>query len=126
MSANPATRGRCPAWWCRRSAPSTASRSGRSSLAARKAAAASRAPHENRNRALIGVRLAEVQLRRRHPAHAADTITRLASDLALVTSGRITQALVHLRAAWRPYLNDPTVRTADELLSPLISGHTSR
>lgn len=77
---------------------------------------ASRRPNERRTRALIGAELAHVQIRQRHPDHAARTLLNLRDDLTAVSSGRLARALRGIRDAWKPYRYDTTVSQAEELL----------
>ncbi|NUU23159.1 MAG: hypothetical protein HOV68_16850 [Streptomycetaceae bacterium] len=74
-----------------------------------------RAPHEHRTRALIGLRLADVQLRRGRPAEAAATVRGLTDDLDLVDCARVTHALADLRTAWQPHrATEPVVAHVDQ------------
>ncbi|WP_231331997.1 hypothetical protein [Actinomadura graeca] len=80
----------------------------------------SRRPIERRTCALIGVRLAHVQLRRHRPDHAARTLLGLGTDLA-VSSARVQHTLTRIRAGWQPSRTDPDVAAADRLLASLIT-----
>ncbi|MEV0754981.1 hypothetical protein [Streptosporangium sp. NPDC050280] len=74
---------------------------------------------ERRSRALITCRLADLQVRRRHPDEAAATILQLRTDLPLLTSGRVKTELGRLRASWVPARSNPTVDEADRLIASL-------
>jgi hypothetical protein len=84
------------------------------------ASVTSRTASEQRTRALIGSRLAAIQLRRRRPEAAAHTLLALTTDLDAVTSTRVHGTLAGIQTAWRPYLSDPTVAAADQLLSTTL------
>ncbi|MFI0449794.1 hypothetical protein [Actinomadura sp. 6N118] len=88
------------------------------------ASVATRRPHERRARALIGAELAHVQLRRRHPEHAARTLLDLKDDLGAVSSQRLRRTLANVRNGWRPFRPDPTIDEADRLLTHLINART--
>jgi len=77
-------------------------------------AVAGRTHTENRNRALTGIRLAAVQVRRGRPDKAAATVDSLTPDLAVVDSARVRGELAALLAAWQPYGSEPDVRAADD------------
>lgn len=79
----------------------------------------SRRTVERRTRALIGARLAHVQLRRRHPEQAARTLLDLSDDLGAVASHRVHTILGQIRAGWSPLRHDPAVADADRLLASL-------
>ncbi|MBO2461548.1 hypothetical protein [Actinomadura violacea] len=78
-----------------------------------------REPGERRSRALIGARLAHIQVRRRQPDEAAYTLLGIASDLKVVSSGRIDLLVTQIRAAWQPYRGNTQVRKADKMLAGL-------
>ncbi|WP_240809952.1 hypothetical protein [Actinomadura sp. WMMA1423] len=80
----------------------------------------SRRPVERRTRALIGARLAYVQLRRRHPDQAARTLLDLSDTLTAVSSERVQGVLSQIRTAWQPYRGDADVRQADRLLTSVL------
>ncbi|CAO5184487.1 Transcriptional regulator [Frankia sp. AiPs1] len=80
-----------------------------------------RASGERRSRALIGTRLADVQLRRRRPDAAAHTVLALTDDLTTVSSTRVHHTLTSIRTHWRPYLSDPTVAAADKLIATVTT-----
>ncbi|MFB4307011.1 hypothetical protein [Actinomadura sp. GTD37] len=79
----------------------------------------SRRTIERRTRALIGARLAYVQLRRRHPDQAARTVLDLSDDLAGISSERVHSVLGQIRAGWSPLRRHPAVADADRLLASL-------
>lgn len=80
----------------------------------------SRRTAERRTRALIGARLAHVQLRRRHPDQAARTLLGLQDDLAAVSSHRVQTVLWQIRTGWQPYRGAVDVRQADHLLAGVL------
>ncbi|ONH32959.1 hypothetical protein BL253_03710 [Pseudofrankia asymbiotica] len=86
------------------------------------ASVAARRPPERRTRALVGSRLAMVQLRQQRPESAAATLLALADDLAVVRSARLRRTLGQIRDGWRPARADPTVEKADRLLRSAQAG----
>ncbi|MEX5635721.1 hypothetical protein [Parafrankia sp. FMc2] len=80
------------------------------------ASTAARRPDERRTRALIGTRLATVQIRQRRPEAAAATLLHLTDDLTVVKSARLHRTLSQIRGAWQTHRADPTVAQADQLL----------
>ncbi len=86
------------------------------------ASVATRKPTERRTRALVGTRLATVQLQRHRPDAAAATLLGLAEDLAAVKSERLRRTLGQIRNRWQTARTDPTVARADRLLSSVHAG----
>ncbi|NUU23156.1 MAG: hypothetical protein HOV68_16835 [Streptomycetaceae bacterium] len=69
-------------------------------------------------RALIGLRLADVQLRRGRPTEAAATVSGLTDDLDLVDCARVRHALADLRTAWQPHrATEPVVTYVEHLIA---------
>ncbi len=81
-----------------------------------------RRPNERRTRALIGTRLAAVQLRRRMPDAAASTILGLSDDLLVVKSARLRRSLGQISRQWQADRSDPRVAKADRLLLSAQAG----
>lgn len=90
------------------------------------ASIAARAPGERRARALIGSRLADIQLRRQRPEAAAHTVLALSDDLTAVSSARVHDTLTGIRTRWHHHRSDPTVAAADQTLIELLQPRTSR
>ncbi|WP_226933241.1 MULTISPECIES: hypothetical protein [Parafrankia] len=80
------------------------------------ASTAARRPGERRTRALIGTRLATVQIRQHRSDAAAATLLGLADDLTAVKSARLRRTCGQIRGAWQTSRVDPTVAQADRLL----------
>lgn len=79
----------------------------------------SRRPVERRTRALIGARLAHIQVRRRLPDEAADTLLDIAPDLEAVSSGRIDLLVTQIRNGLQPFRGNTQVHKADKMLAGL-------
>jgi hypothetical protein len=86
---------------------------------------ATRAPGERRARALVGVRLVDVQIRLHRPDDAARTLLTLADDLTAVSSARVRDTLKGIRRRWQGYRTDPSVDTADHLLAAILRPSTT-
>jgi hypothetical protein len=84
------------------------------------ASVGSRRTIERRTRALIGARLAHVQLRRRRPDQAARTLLDLSGDLGAVSSQRLRRVLTDIRSGWQPFRADPAVSKADHLVAGML------
>ncbi|MGH3754720.1 MAG: hypothetical protein ACRDRP_18890 [Pseudonocardiaceae bacterium] len=80
----------------------------------------SRRPVERRTRALIGARLAQVQLRQGRADDAAATVLAHAADVEAVRSQRVQRLLIEIRRGWRMASRDPVVARADHRVAHML------
>jgi hypothetical protein len=75
---------------------------------------------QRRSRALIGTRLAALQVRRHRPEAAAKTVQSIVDDLQMVESARVDHELVLLRGGWSRARNDQTVWSMDQTVADIL------
>jgi hypothetical protein len=75
---------------------------------------------ERRTRTLIGARLAHVQARHGHLERAAQTVLNMRSDLAVVSSARVTRELSAIRQTWRTARTHSQIAEADTVLAEAL------
>jgi hypothetical protein len=79
-----------------------------------------RPSNQRRSRALIGTRLAALQVRRHRPDIAALTVKSMLDDLTMVESARVNHELERLRTDWSAARADPTVNETDQAIARLL------
>ncbi|WP_433464013.1 hypothetical protein [Spirillospora sp. CA-128828] len=81
---------------------------------------------QRRSRALIGTRLATLQVRRDQPDAAAQTVKSIHGDLKMVESARVDHELDRLRAGWSTARADPTVGQMDLAVANILQQRRKR